>query len=66
MENCDTPSQPPTALAHRTMWGAVYIAAAIRWLWAIDGIRPSVWDVTGAGIALVGMAVIVLQPGPSR
>jgi small multidrug resistance family-3 protein len=53
------------AAAGRTYaaYGAVYIGAAIAWLWAVERVRPSAWDVAGAGIALVGMAVIVLQPG---
>ena len=43
-------------------YGGVYIAAAICWLWLVDGVTPSRWDVIGAGIALLGMAVIALQP----
>ncbi|MCZ2497326.1 YnfA family protein [Xylophilus sp. Kf1] len=43
-------------------YGGVYIGVALLWLWAVDGVRPTVWDCTGAALALVGMAVIVLQP----
>lgn len=43
-------------------YGGVYIAAAIAWLWAVDGVRPSVWDVTGVAVALLGMAFIAFQP----
>ena len=52
------------AAAGRTYaaYGCVYIAAAILWLWAIQGVRPSPWDLAGAAIALAGMALIVLQP----
>ncbi|TXL67128.1 hypothetical protein FHP08_05810 [Zeimonas arvi] len=32
------------------------------WLWLVDGIPLTRWDVVGAGIALAGMAVIALQP----
>lgn len=48
-------------------YGGVYIGVAILWLWAVDGIRPTSWDLLGAGIALAGMAVIVFQPqrGPA-
>jgi small multidrug resistance family-3 protein len=28
----------------------------------VDGIRPSIWDLAGAGVALVGMGIIVFQP----
>lgn len=40
-------------------YGAVYITASLVWLRAIEGIRPDRWDLLGAGIALVGAAVIV-------
>ena len=43
-------------------YGGVYIAAALAWLWLVDGIRPSPWDIAGAGVALAGMAIIVFQP----
>jgi small multidrug resistance family-3 protein len=43
-------------------YGCVYIGAAIAWLWAVEGIRPTAWDAAGVAIALTGMAVIVLQP----
>jgi len=32
-------------------YGGVYIGAAIVWLWAVDGIRPTSWDVAGAAVA---------------
>lgn len=52
------------AAAGRTYaaYGAVYIAIAIAWLWTIEGIRPTVWDAAGVAVALVGTAIIVLQP----
>jgi small multidrug resistance family-3 protein len=43
-------------------YGGVYIGTAIVWLWAVEGITPSRWDIAGALIALAGMAVIVFQP----
>lgn len=46
-------------------YGGVYIAVALAWLWAVDGIAPTRWDVLGAGIALVGMAIIMLAPRAS-
>jgi small multidrug resistance family-3 protein len=53
----------PTA-AGRTYaaYGGVYIAVALMWLRFVDGIPLTRWDVSGAVIALVGMAVIVMQP----
>ncbi|WP_290869131.1 YnfA family protein [Aquabacterium sp.] len=43
-------------------YGGVYIAVAVAWLWAVDGIRPSAWDVVGAAVALLGMGIIVMAP----
>ena len=53
----------PTA-AGRTYaaYGGMYIAVALVWLHVVDGIALSRWDFVGAAIALVGMAVIALQP----
>lgn len=42
-------------------YGGVYIGASIAWLWAVDGVRPSAWDVTGAAVAVLGMGIIVFQ-----
>ncbi len=43
-------------------YGGVYIGVAILWLWAVDGIRPTVWDALGSAVALAGMAIIVFAP----
>ena len=43
-------------------YGGVYIGVALVWLWAVDGIRPTPWDVAGVLVALAGMAIIMLQP----
>jgi small multidrug resistance family-3 protein len=43
-------------------YGGVYIAVALAWLYLVDGVALTRWDMAGAGIALAGMAVIVLQP----
>jgi len=43
-------------------YGGVYIGVAVAWLWAVDGIRPTVWDATGVGVTLIGMAIIMFQP----
>jgi small multidrug resistance family-3 protein len=56
----------PTA-AGRTYaaYGGMYIAVALLWLRIIDGIALTRWDIAGAGVALVGMAIIALQPAAS-
>lgn len=53
----------PTA-AGRTYaaYGGMYIAVALLWLKFVDGVTLTRWDIAGATIALVGMAVIAVQP----
>lgn len=53
----------PTA-AGRTYaaYGGMYIAVALLWLKFVDGVLLTRWDALGATIALIGMAVIALQP----
>ena len=46
-------------------YGGVYIFVAILWLWAVDGIKPSLSDLVGAGVALIGMAIIMFSPRPA-
>ncbi len=43
-------------------YGGVYIFVAILWLWGVDGIKPTAWDMAGSILALVGMAVIMFAP----
>jgi small multidrug resistance family-3 protein len=43
-------------------YGGVYVAAAIIWLWLVDGSRPTQWDLLGAGIAVTGMFIIMFGP----
>ena len=43
-------------------YGGVYIFVAIIWLWTVDGVKPTVWDVIGGSVALIGMAIIMFAP----
>ena len=43
-------------------YGGVYIFVAILWLWAVDGIKPTAWDIAGSLVALAGMAIIMFAP----
>lgn len=43
-------------------YGGVYVATALAWLWLVDGIRPSPWDITGGAVILAGAAIILLGP----
>ncbi|GKS92288.1 YnfA family protein [Acidovorax sp. SUPP2539] len=43
-------------------YGGVYVAVAIGWLWAVDGVRPTAWDLAGVAVTLAGMAIIAFAP----
>jgi len=43
-------------------YGGVYVSAAIFWLWLIDDVEPTRWDLLGAGLCLAGMAIIMFSP----
>lgn len=43
-------------------YGGVYVSVALIWLWAVDGIRPSITDWLGVTAVLVGMLIIMLGP----
>ena len=43
-------------------YGGVYVAIALLWLWQVDGIPLTRWDLLGSAICLGGMAIIALQP----
>jgi len=44
------------------IYGGVYIAASLAWLWAVEGFRPDRWDALGAAVSLVGAAIILWAP----
>jgi len=43
-------------------YGGIFIGLAMVWGWGIDGVRPDRWDLIGAALALVGVAVILYGP----
>lgn len=42
-------------------YGGIYIGMALAWLWLSEGQRPTMTDLIGAGVALVG-SLIILSP----
>lgn len=54
----------PTEHAGRAYaaYGGIYIAASLLWLWLAEGRRPDLWDLTGAGLALLAAAIILFAP----
>lgn len=43
-------------------YGGVYVAVAILWLWLVDSVRPTVWDLVGSAVAILGMGIIMFGP----
>ena len=39
--------------------GGIYIAASLLWLWMVERQRPTVTDLIGASIAIIGALVII-------
>ncbi len=46
-------------------YGGVFVAGSLGWGMVVDGFRPDRWDVTGALICLVGVAIIMYAPRPA-
>lgn len=46
-------------------YGGVYIGVAIIWLWLVDGIKPTGWDMLGVAVAMLGMTIIMCAPRPA-
>ena len=40
-------------------YGGVYISVALVWLWAVDSVKPTVTDIVGVGVCLLGTAIIL-------
>ena len=54
--------QPTAAGRVYAAYGGVYVATAIGWLWLVDGVRPTAWDIGGSLVAVLGMAMIMSAP----
>ena len=46
-------------------YGGVYVTIAVGWLWLVDQVKPTRWDLLGAMLCLAGMAVIMFSPRPA-
>lgn len=44
-------------------YGGVYVVTALAWLYWVDGVKLSIWDMFGASLALLGMAIITMGWG---
>lgn len=43
-------------------YGGIFVAGSLAWGMAFDGFRPDRWDIIGALICLLGVAVIMYVP----
>jgi len=43
-------------------YGGVFVAGSLVWGVVVDRFRPDRWDITGAAICLIGVAVIMYAP----
>lgn len=43
-------------------YGGVFVAGSLAWAMVMDGFRPDRFDVVGAAICLLGVAVIMYSP----
>ena len=43
-------------------YGGIFVAGSLLWGRLVDGFRPDRWDLIGAGICLLGVAVIMYAP----
>jgi small multidrug resistance family-3 protein len=46
-------------------YGGVFVVGSLAWGMVVDGFRPDRYDVSGALICLVGVAVIMYAPRPA-
>ncbi|MGN2638971.1 YnfA family protein [Nocardia takedensis] len=46
-------------------YGGVFVAGSLLWGMALDGFRPDRYDLTGAALCLIGVAVIMYAPRPA-
>ncbi|MDX1513230.1 MAG: YnfA family protein [Gammaproteobacteria bacterium] len=41
-------------------YGGVYVTVALFWLWLVDAVKPTAWDLAGVAVVLLGMSIIML------
>ncbi len=52
----------PSAGRAYAAYGGVYVACAIVWGWLVEKQSPDRWDLVGAAVSLIGMAIIAFAP----
>ncbi len=46
-------------------YGGIFVAGSLAWAMVVDKFRPDRWDIMGAVICLIGVAVIMYAPRPA-
>ena len=41
-------------------YGGIYITVAIFWLWMVDKIKPSIFDIIGILVILIGVTIMII------
>ena len=59
-----SPTLQPDANFGRILaaYGGIFVAGSLLWGMVVDGFRPDRYDVWGAAVCLVGVAVIMYAP----
>ena len=52
----------PVAGRAYAAYGGVYVACALAWSWLVEKQPVDRWDLLGASVSLVGMAIITFGP----
>ena len=52
----------PDARGHFGPYGGVFVAGSLAWGAVVDKFRPDRWDIIGAVVCLIGVAVIMYAP----
>lgn len=55
-------SYHPSAGRAYAAYGGVYVACAVLWGWLVEKQPPDRWDIVGALVCLLGMALITFGP----
>lgn len=52
---------PGAAARTYAAYGGIYVFSSLLWLWLIEKQPPTVWDVLGVLVILVGAGIIIVQ-----
>jgi len=44
------------------IYGGVYVAVSVLWLWLVEKQIPDTWDLSGVLLVLVGVLIIAMGP----